>query len=462
MTEKNIFTGTIKELYNAMRNAFFSKNIGFGVIRLAFIKYAVDNCVGALSREEMQDYMRVQRVFAARDISGGPNALVPVLGIIDRAYNLSHLMGNSINHYATELFGLDESWNRKNASDKDFEHIMYILSCMDLMEESESHKKGKALVEALIDNVEYHGENAKYTSPFYSRREIGIMASKILGVKDGETFLDFSSGIGATTIATVGNAECKIFNSDISGEALSVAAMLYIMYGYKQFTLKHEDCFTVVAEEVTDNHFEDMMVADKIFVDPPLGMKLKNHPLRDASVVAIGKAATSLKNGGTAVLALPSTALSGMGPKAQLIREQMVGSLWVQSVVAMPLTWSGTTVSINLLVLSKKEQQGILFVNFCNDALSEVLENNARSFIKKGGMKFSDAELEKMAEIVLNGLEIEGVSRMVSMNEVVKNEYNLTPNIYITQPFVDEGITLQEIDEKLGDLYARLNALSQN
>ena len=113
----------------------------------------------------MQDYSRLQRVFAARDVGAGPNGLVPILSLIDREYNLNGLMHKSINDYARELFGLDDSWNRKNASDRNFERIMSILSTMDLIDDPATFEKGRIIVDALTYNLYTHGATDK-SSPF--------------------------------------------------------------------------------------------------------------------------------------------------------------------------------------------------------------------------------------------------------------------------------------------------------
>lgn len=455
MTENRPYIKEVYHLYDVMRDTFFSKNIGFGVIRLIFLKYASDNCLGAYTREEMQDYIKVQKLFAARDVGAGPNGIVPVLDLMDKHYNLGNLMHSSINEYAKELFGLDDSWNKKNTSERNFVEIMSILSSMDLTDNLETHEVGKVLVSVLVDNLQYHGENAKFASPYYSRREIGVLANKILNVKDNEIFLDFCSGVGTTTITSVGYAKCKVINHDINEEALSVASMLYIMYGYEDFVMEQKDGFPEAFSDVEEKPVFE--IADKIFVDPPLGIKIKNNPLRDSAIIALSSAAAYLKDNGTAIVAIPSSALGGMGNFAGLLREKLVGNQYVQAVIALPMAWPGTMVSMNLVVLSKRQNKGVLFVNACGNALKNIFDINERTYKRtKGNVPFSDNQLDELASIINDGKEIDGLSRLVDLNEIVAKEYRLIPNLYVSDVIETDSVSLKEIDDELDALYSKL------
>jgi hypothetical protein len=445
--ENNIYINQIYRLYDALRNAFFSKNIGFSVIRLLFLKYASDNCLGATTVPEMQNYMRVQRMLSAGDVGLGPNGLVPVLDMLDEHYHLDHLMHNSINEYAKELFGLDDSWVKKNTSDKNFVEIMSILSSMDLTDDPETHEKGRQLALSLIDNLQYHGENARLASPFYSRRELGPIINKILNVQDDDIFLDFCSGIGTTTISAVESRRCKIINQDISEECLSVAAMLYMMCGYEEFELQIQDRFPMEYREV-ENIEEEFEVANKIFVEPPVALRVRNHPLRDSSLISLGTAAALLKENGTAIVVVSATALTTQFIGSVKLREELVGNGYVQSVIALPLTFTRTSIPMYMVVLSKKKNDGVLFVNFTSYA------NKANKY--KGANVMTEEHMDLLSRIVCNCEEIESVSRKVSLNEIVKKEYDLMPMVYVTEVKTTPSVSIEEIDRELDELYSQL------
>lgn len=461
MIDNKKIESDIWSLYNELRGAFFHKNIGFSVIRLIFIKYAADNCLGAYTREEMQDYSRLQRVFAARDVGAGPNGLVPILSLIDREYNLNGLMHKSINDYARELFGLDDSWNRKNASDRNFERIMSILSTMDLIDDPATFEKGKVIVDALTYNLYTHGATDKSSAVYYSSRELNAIVSKLLDVQEGETYLDFASGIGTSTLSIVGNGTSPIIHCDVYEEILPVSAMLLIMSGHHNFKLINKDCFDyegypidemdVVGSPVIDNDGTGLM-ADKIFVDPPLGMKCRGNALRDSHYVAVQKALASLKEGGKAVVAVPASALFTASKKAKLFKEYIFGNGYVESVITLPMTWSGTTVTINLLVLSKKKTYDVFFFNGISEECKRLVETNKT----RSAMQISEQGLEWICGVIVNRDTIEGVSRAVNYQEIVSNEYDVIPTRYVQEKIIGDSTTVEEIDAELKALYEKL------
>lgn len=442
----------INTLYDCLRSAFFSKNIGFSVIRLIFLKYAIDNFLGADTREQMQEYQAVQRKLFNRDVEGGPNAIYPILDIVGNHYGILDIIRPSINEYAKELYGLDDSWNKKNTSTESYKEIMSVLLSLDLTDNLETFEKGKIISECLIRNLQYHGETARLTSPYYSREELGVIAKKLLNVTENDIFMDFCSGVGLSTLSIVGDTKCKIINYDINEEVLATASMLYIMRGYSNFEMKQKDCFEENPELSDAPKFE---IADKIFVDPPLGVKLRNNPLRDSSVSALSQAAALLKENGMAVVAVPAMALSSYGPMAQKVREVLVGNMYVQSVISLPISWARSTISINLVVLSKTRNESVLFANFCSEGTKKLLDNFSKSN-QKAGMDIEVEDLSSIVEIIKNKEEVEGVSRRVFMREIVENSYNLIPNIYIRDVMEFENITLKEIDEELATLYEKL------
>lgn len=456
------YTEEIFKLYDALRGVFFSKNIGLSVIRLIFIKYAIDNCLGAYTREEMQEYVKVQKVLAARDIEVGPDSLISVLDMIDKHYNLPGLMRNRVDDYARELFGLDESWNKKNVSTRNFEDIMSILANMDLMDNLETFEKGKELALALVDNLKYHGENVRFSAQYYSRREIGEIAKRILNVEENETFLDFVAGIGTTTISIVENEKTNIHLIDINEECLSASAMLLIMSGLNNFSVECKDIFDDSVEELCKSDIfsleHNSLIehrADKIFADPPIGMKIKNNPLRDSSVISLKKTLASLKNDGLAVVTAPASVLFSSLTKTREFRRFMLENKYVHAVISLPITYIGTTITANLVVLSKAPSEKVLFVNGCNsNYVSTVKESRYR-----GGNLITEHGIDTIVKAINERSDIEGFSRNVSIEELGDNEYDLMPSIYVTEPIVRDDISLEQIDEELQTLYNQLDRL---
>lgn len=437
----------ISFLQEELNRVFYAKNTGFSAVRLFFLKYITDNFVGATTKEDMQHYARIQKMLAARDVEGGPNALIPVLHIVDDYYNLNGLLKDSINEYAKELFGLDSSWNRKTATLDGFKRIMDTLAGIDLAEDADSLEKGRALVRHLVSGMQTRSDGNRFMGEFASKSEIGVLSQGILQIKEGETFLDFAAGTGTTTVLSVGNQECNIINADINRETLSIAAMLYIMNGYKHIEM---NCADVLSNP--DITWE----ADKIFVDAPIGPRTVNlrygSGLIDCGILSVYKALECLREDGVAVVALPSSALFGTAKTHIALKRELVDKGYLQAVIALPITWFGTGVTINLLILSKQQTNNkVLFINAHNASFAKYVQkaNGKMSSITKEG-------LDEILDIFYNNTEVEGLSSSISLQTIVNKDYDLMPTTYIKERLAEEDMTIEEIDAELEKLYAQI------
>lgn len=432
-------------LEDELNRVYYAKNTGFSAVRLFFLKYITDNLTGAFTREEMQDYAAVQKMFAARNVEGGPNVLIPVLDIVDRHFRLNGVLRDSINEYAKELFGLDSSWNRKTASMEGFRRIMGALAAIDLTEERDSYQKGQSLVQELLTGIQGRSDGNRFMGEFASRKEIAILANGLLKVKTGETFLDFAAGTGTSTLYSVANENCQIINADVNRESLSIAAMLYIMNGYQHFTMQ-------AADVLSDPDLQ--WNADKIFVDSPIGMKLTN--LRygekiDASILSVYKTVESLNDNGAAVVTVPSGLLFGSAKYQSNLKKMLIENGYLQAVIALPLNWFGTGVTINLFVLSKKKCNKVLFINGHGTEFANYLDkSNSRI------MTISQDGLNKILDIYHNLSALEGLSTIVSNETIVEKNYDLMPATYVKEQMQEESMTIEEIDEELAKLYAQI------
>lgn len=440
-------TAKIFLLQEELNRVFYAKNTGFSAVRLFFLKYITDNFVGATTKEDMQHYALVQKMLAARDVEGGPNALIPVLQIVDSYYNLNGLLKDAINEYAKELFGLDSSWNRKTATLDGFKRIMDALAGIDLTEEPNSYEKGRLLVQNLLAGLQSRSDGNRFMGEFASKSEVGILSRGILQVKDGETFLDFAAGTGTTTILSVEAQECNIINADINRESLSIATMLYIMNGYKHIKMTCEDVLSN-----PDIEWE----ADKIFVDAPIGMRMVNlrygAGLIDCGVLSVYKALECLREDGVAVVALPSSVLFGTAKTHIALKRELVDKGYLQAVIALPITWFGAGVTINLLILSKQQTNNkVLFINAHSAVFAKYVQkaNGKLTSITQEG-------LDEILDIFHNNTEIEGLSSNISIQTIEEKDYDLMPTTYIKERLEEGDMTVEEIDAELEKLYASL------
>ena len=141
------------------------------------------------------------------------------------------------------------------------------------------------------------------------------------------------------------------------------------------------------------------------------------------------------------------------------IRKEFVDRDLVEAVILMPenLFYNTTAPGIILVINLNKAQK------------NEMLLINASKLFKKGKPKNYmdiDEHLPQIASIYHDWKEVEGISKIVSKDEVIKNDYNLSPSRYVYQngteevlPLEEAVVLLKEAEEERGEAEEKLNQI---
>lgn len=449
MNNKINFKNIIWKIENELRGVLLYKNIEFAVVRLLFLKYAVDNYIGATSVENMQLCAKAQKMFALKDIENGVDTIIPVLRYIDEAYNLDNILSGSenIEEYARVLFGEDISRQKKNVVTSDFKGVLDTLGSLDLEEKEKTNSVGKELVEALLETISINSTRSSYSNEYTTRQNLSKLAGKILDVKSDDVFCDFASGVGLSTIEITKETMPKIINADLNNTAVAISAMLYIMLGYKDFKIFNENTLTTTNIEVH---------GDKVFVDGPLASKIEKteyNEYNDSTLAIINKVlndALSNTEDALAVITVPSSPLFTTKRQTVELREKMLTSGMLKAVIALPPMWRGTNVGTNLLVFSREKNSNAVFVNAADVKVSQKDRNEVT-----GEALLPSDKIDCIADAVNNSKTIAGFSRVISYADI-NNDFNLVPANYIQAEKEEETITLEELDNQIAELYKKL------
>lgn len=450
MSEFKRVQDIISELRSKLSTVLYSLNLELSIVRLLFLKYAVDNYVGANSVKNMQLCARAQKMFAMRDIENGIEIIIPVLRYIDDAYGLTNVLSSyeNIDEYARELFGEDKNRQRKNIVIDDFKTVMDILGTLDLEEKDKGNTLGRVLVDTLVNNITMNSNRNSFSRDYTTRQSLSKLAGRILNVKSDEVFCDFVSGIGLSTIEITKDRLPKIINAEIYNAAVAISAMLYIMYGYKDFEIYSVDSLARQNPRIS---------GDKIFVDGPIAAKLQrtnDNEYSDSSLATINRVLhgyMSRNQEALAVITLPSSPLFATKKQAVELRKEIISKDMLKAVVALPPMWRGTGVGTNLLVISRREQDEVVFINASNDSVSSKDRNSARD-----ESLLPEDKIDLIVDTILNKETVVGFSCVVSKEEIENKEYNLLPASYVQVYKEEDNTTLEEIDEQLAILYKQL------
>ena len=437
----------IWDLMERLRGVVYSRNPVFSALRLVFLKYAVDNSIGASNKEDMQQCIRAQKMFAMRDVSNGIETVIPVLRYIDSAYGLDAVLASpeNIDEYARELFGADRLRQKRNASDEGFRSLMEYVGSLDLEEDQDS-AIGRSMVDALISMLESNSERNSFAGENVTNNSVSLLAKALLRVAHDDSFLDFASGAGVSTLLITREALPAITNVELNGVNAAAAAMLYIMYGYQNIRI-------LVCDSISDRLPD--IAGNKLFVDPPLAGKVEKSETNEYSDMSLATLKRVIRDyltrDGEAVVIVPSGTLFQGKKQAVDIRTELVQLGMVKAVISLPPMWYATSVNTNLLFISKKDmpRTEVLFV----DATREMKNAKARS----GAAAVISSELiGKIASVVADRKEISGFSRLVHQNEIRSKDFNLVPSSYITLPSEEDTMTMEEVNAQLAELYRQL------
>ena len=439
----------IWSLMNSIRGIIYSRNPALSAIRLLFLKYVIDNNVGVTSIEDMQQCARAQKMFAMRDVDAGVDTVFTVLKYIDKAYNLDNILSRSIDDYARELFGVDTVAAKKGASSEQFRKLLDMLGQYDFEEAGKDHIIGRQLVDEFVEIFYQTSDRNGFTGEYTSKRSLNRLAKELLNVSSSDTFCDFASGAGLSTLAITSDADPHIVNIDLNPAIVAISAMLYILYGYSHFNVICADSLRTRVSGASGN---------RLFVDGPIAAKLEDtetNRYRDSSLAVVDKAIHCyLESEGRAVITVPSGVLFNSSKPALGLREELVDLGMIEAVIALPPLWNGTNIGTNLLVLNKGvPRNNVLFINAL-DILRNGSKNNARN---KG--ELTEEAITRIIKAVGQREPEDGFSQIVASATIRDNQYNLTPAAYVTAIVEEDSTTLEEIDEELKKLYEELQTL---
>lgn len=445
MNNTDEIKNTIWRLMNALRGVLFSREIEYSVVRLIFIKYAVDNCIGASTVEDMQLCARAQKMFAMRDVDNGLDSIVPILRYIDKAYRLDGILSGTetINMYSDELFGREISLRRKSTTVDNYRYIMEILSSLDLEESDETINLGQIIVKLLAHEIEENSSRYGFASEHTTRHDLSKLVAEILRVDTNDCFCDFASGFGLSTLEIVKDINTPIKNADMDPSTISIATMLLIMSGYKNIDMRSYNTLSIEAENFSGN---------KVFVDAPFGRphsKSNEYKYNDYALDTIDRIINSYMNqseDAVSVVTAHSSFLFRSNRQTRDFRADIINKGYVKAVVALGALKNRTASNVNIIVLTRKPNKDVVFVNTIDEEQKAANRNDS----------LSNELIDKIVSAIESTEEIAYFSKIVSIKDISQKDYNLLPTVYVDFKTKEDNTTLEEVNSQLNDLYKQL------
>lgn len=288
-------------------------------------------------------------------------------------------------------------------------------------------------VREIVDNN--NGINEwMYSSP----SSLNKLVTKIINLKDGESFCDFGSGDGKLLLNVFDAAHKNKFNCKYTGYEINAKQVLVSKC---LMCMLNVDTTIINCDFMREIHRGQF---DKGYLYPPFGLKysidewdsLKGiygdlfTSRTESELLYLLKALENIKENGKLVTVFTTGAAfrsSGM-----LARKYLVENNFVEGIISLPARTLGfTAIPIDLWILKKDQKKSNVIKML--DASNNILD--------KGSKIAVELDVSTIIE------EYNNNAKCVSIEDIKKNEYSLSINIYEVEKLTDSILNPVNIED---------------
>lgn len=305
-------------------------------------------------------------------------------------------------------------------------------------------------------------ESGKSKGQFYTPSEVSRVMAKIIGIDKDQTsaattVYDPTCGSGSLLLKVAEHAPTKVtlYGQEKDATTAGLARMNMILHDNPTAEIKREN--TLANPLFKDG--DGLKTFDYVVANPPFsdkrwssGLDTENDPYKrfddgvppakNGDYAYLLHIIRSLKSRGKGACILPHGVLFRGNAEAD-IREALVRKGLIKGIVGLPANlFYGTGIPACIIIIDKEgvaDRKGIFMI----DA--------GKGFIKDGNKnRLREMDIHKIVDAFTKQLEIDGYSRLVSNEEIEKNDFNLNIPRYIDS---SEPEDLQDIEAHLlGDI----------
>ena len=287
-------------------------------------------------------------------------------------------------------------------------------------------------------------ESGKSKGQFYTPSEVSRIIAKVIGIDAAETsanttVYDPTCGSGSLLLKVGDEAGGKVTlnGQEKDGPTVGLAYMNMILHNYPTAVIKQGN--TLANPQYVES--EALKTFDYVVANPPFSDKrwstgltpeedryerFKSYgvpPAKQGDYAYLLHIIRSLKSTGKGACILPHGVLFRGNAEAD-IREKLVRKGFLKGIIGLPANlFYGTGIPACILVLDKQgaqEREGIFMIDASEGYIKDGAKNRLRSM-----------DLHKIVDAFTRQLELPGYARLVPMDEIVGNEYNLNIPRYI-------------------------------
>lgn len=296
-------------------------------------------------------------------------------------------------------------------------------------------------------------ESGKSKGQFYTPSEVSQILAKVVGITQDTpqdaTVYDPTCGSGSLLLKASNEAPrgLSIFGQEMDNATSALARMNMILHNTE--TAKIVKGNTLSSPEWKDAA-NKLKTFDFAVANPPFsnknwtsGLDPKSDlyqrftwgvpPEKNGDYTFLLHIITSLKSTGKGAVILPHGVLFRGNAEAN-IRRNLIKQGYIKGIIGLPANlFYGTGIPACIIVIDKEHaQKAAEPINGNIEGRSIFMIDASKGFIKDGNKnRLRSQDIHKVVDVFNKGLEVERFSRLVSIEEIAKNDYNLNIPRYI-------------------------------
>ena len=305
----------------------------------------------------------------------------------------------------------------------------------------------------------FANESGKNKGYFYIPAEIGLVISHLLKIKDAQTtnattIFDPICGCGSLLLKVANQAKTNItiYGQEKDTTNATLARMNMIMHNNPTAIIEQGHALS----EPKFAHGNELLEFDYVVAGVPFSDKRWNNgvdvdndpfgrfepfgapPAKQGDYAYLLHIIRSLKSTGRGACILPHGVLFRGNAEAD-IRRKLIRKGYIQGIIGLPANlFYGTGIPACIIVIDKHDaliRKGIFMIDASAGFLKDGNKNRLRAM-----------DIHKIVDVWTKQLELPKYSRMVSVDEIEKNEFNLNLPRYIDSGQIED---LQDIEAHL-------------
>src|SRR5690554_2179880 len=321
--------------------------------------------------------------------------------------------------------------------------------------------------EFLISN--YAANAGKSGGEFFTPQHVSKLIAQLAMHKQTSVnkIYDPACGSGSLLLQAKKHFDAHIIEDGFFGQEINHTTYNLARMNMFLHNINYDKFNIVLGDTLINPHFGDDKPFDAIVSNPPYSVKwvgsedpilINDERFAPAGVLApkskadfafVLHALSYLSSKGrAAIVCFPG--IFYRGGAEQKIRQYLVDNNYVETVISLaPNLFYGTTIAVNILVLSKHKQ----------DTTTQFIDASGLFKKETNNNILTDAHIDEIMKVFASKESVEHFAKSVPNEQVASNEYNLSVSSYVEAKDTREVINITELNAELKTTVAKIDQL---